>query len=201
MGDPYYNYYNRYDSDRYGDYNRYGDRDNYPSRRYENDPSLSRNLTNHFYKLSTQTNMLIFGYLLLMSINHMVLGDITYSPENTYDSTKKNWFFATVVFCTLINCFILLWLKEQKRPVLRTNSRSSRIAPLIFAFFQIIILSCSLAIFFMSTQQIESKKKIMTALMFFGLNISCILSTWGFSSSVCSIARTNHRGTRTVLNE
>ena len=80
----------------------------------QNDPNLSRSLTNHFYKLSTQTNMLILGYILLMGVNHMILGDIIYNPNNTFDEKKKNWFFSTVFFCTVINCFILLWLKEKK---------------------------------------------------------------------------------------
>lgn len=167
----------------------------------QNDPNLSKSLTNHFYKLSTQTNMLIFGYVLLMAINHMILGDIIYDPNNTFDDKKKNWFFSTVFFCTIINCFILLWLKEKKRPVLQASRKSSKIAPVLFALIQIIILGFSLTLFLSAKQKIETKKKIMTVVTFVALNFSVILSTWGFSSSVCSIARADQFGSRTVLNQ
>ena len=165
---------------------------------YQNEPTysgsnlMSRNLTNQFYKLSTQTNLLIFGYVLLMGVNHMILGDIIYNKENTYDEKKKNWFFSTVFFCTIINCFVLLWLKEKKRPVLQAP-RSSKLAPLVFGLFQMIILAFTLTLFFSVKQTIDNKKKIMTAITFVALNFSVILSTWGFASSVCSIDRIDGR--------
>lgn len=166
-----------------------------------NDPNLSRSLTNHFYKLSAQTNMLIFGYVLLMAVNHMILGDIIYDKNNTYDDKKKNWFFSTVFFCTIINCFILLWLKEKKRPVIQaTGRKASRVAPLLFGLIQLIILVFTLTLYLSAKQEIESKKKIMTVVTFIALNFSVVLSTWGFSSSVCSIARADQFGNRTVFN-
>jgi hypothetical protein len=127
----------------------------------QNDPNLSRSLTNHFYKLSTQTNMLMLGYVLLMAINHMILGDIIYNANNTFDDKKKNWFFSTVFFCTIINCFILLWLKEKKRPVLQNSRRTSRVAPILFGFIQLIILVFSLTLLLSAKQEMETKKKIM----------------------------------------
>ncbi len=168
---------------------------------YGMDPNLSRSLTNHFYKLSTQTNMLMFGYILLMAVNHMIMGDIVYNPDNTYDTTKKNWFFSVILFCTIINCIILLWLKEKKRPVMQSRRGTSKVAPFLFGFFQLFILGFSLALTLSSTQTIESKKKIMTVITILGLNISVVLSTWGFSSSVCSIARADQFGNRTVVGQ
>ena len=145
--------------------------------------------------------MLIFGYILLMGINHMILGDIIYNPNNTFDDKKKNWFFSTVFFCTVINCFILLWLKEKKRPVLQANGRTSKVAPILFALFQIIILIFTLTLFLSAKQTIETKEKVMTVVTFIALNFSVVLSTWGFSSSVCSIARADQFGSRTVFGD
>lgn len=162
---------------------------------YSGSNLMSRNLTNHFYKLSTQTNLLIFGYALLMGVNHMILGDIIYNKENTFDEKKKNWFFSTVFFCTLINCFVLLWLKEKKRPVIQA-AKPSKLGPMVFAIFQIIILGFTLALFFTAKQSIDNKKKIMTSITFVALNFSVILSTWGFSSSVCSIDKMDGRRSR-----
>ena len=189
MGDYYNQGYNQ-------DYNRYNQ--DYNQRYDPNYTSglLTRNLTNHYYKFSTQTNLLIFGYLLLMAVNHMILGDIIYDKQNTFDEKKKNWFFSTVVFCTIINCFVLLWLKEKKRPVTQTggiSSRNSKFGPFIFALFQLIIMVFTLTLFFTAKQQIDNKKKIMTAVTFVALNSSVILSTWGFASSVCSIDRIDGR--------
>ena len=178
----------------------YQQQQQYLDQSYGMDPNLSRSLTNHFYKLSTQTNMLMFGYIILMAVNHMIMGDIVYHSENTYDTTRKNWFFSTILFCTIINCVILLWLKEKKRPVMQSTRRGvSKVAPFLFGIFQVLIMVFSLVLTLSSTQQIESKKKIMTVITLFGLNISVILSTWGFASSVCSIARADQFGNRTVV--
>jgi drug/metabolite transporter (DMT)-like permease len=152
----------------------------------------TRNLTNHFYKLSTQTNLLILGYVLLMTANHMIIGDVIYKEENKFDEKKKNWFFSAVFFCTIINCFVLLWLKEKKRPVIQAP-RSSRAAPLMFAIFQIIIYVLTMVLYFTATQEIETKQKIIHTLVFSALNFSVILSIWGFASSVCSIDRADGR--------
>ena len=104
------------------------------------------------------------------------------------------------IFSTLINCFILLWLKEKKRPVLQSSRGTSRVAPILFALIQLIILIFTLTLFLSAKQQIETKKKVMTAITFIALNFSVVLSTWGFSSSVCSIARADQYGTRTIFN-
>lgn len=163
---------------------------NYEQPLYSSSSLMSRNLTNHYYKLSTQTNLLIFGYALLMGVNHMLLGDIIYNKNNTFDEKKKNWFFSTVFFCTLINCFVLLWLKEKKRPVIQ-QPKPSRVGPILFAFFQLIILGFTLGLLFTAKQDIDRKTKIITTITFLALNISVILSTWGYASSVCSIDKYN----------
>jgi hypothetical protein len=58
----------------------------------------------------------------------------------------------------------------------------------------------TLTLFLSAKQQIETKEKIMTVITFIALNFSVVLSTWGFSSSVCSIARADQYGTRTIFN-
>lgn len=193
MTSPDFYYNQRYNQGYNQGYNQNvdsNDQSNYGSNYGSN--LMSRNLTNHFYKLSTQTNLLIFGYVLLMGVNHMILGDIIYDTQNTFDEKKKNWFFSTVFFCTIINCFVLLWLKEKKRPVVQ-SVRTSKLGPIIFALFQLIILGFSVALFFTVKQPIENKKKIMTIITLVALNFSVILSTWGFASSVCSIDRMDNR--------
>ena len=167
---------------------------NYNSNNFQSSNLSSRSLTNHFYKLSTQTNMIIGGYILLMGVNHMILGSIVYNKDNTMNPQTKNWLFATVFFCTIINCFILLWLKEKKRPVVQTTRGRGSVAPILFGIFQVIILICTIAVAVMSTPKPDTVKQIMTIITFLALNISVILSTVGFASSVCSLDRGIMRG-------
>jgi hypothetical protein len=191
MGD--FNRYNQNYDPGYSNYNKNYNQDyNQDYTSNSNSNLMSRNLTNHFYKLSTQSNLLIFGYILLMSVNHMILGDIIYDKENSFDKTKKIWFFSTVFFCTLINCFVLLLLKEKKRPVIQ-SARPARLVPILFGIFQIIILGFTLALLLTSTHAIDTKKKVITSITFVAINCSVILSTWGFASSVCSIDKQNGR--------
>jgi hypothetical protein len=155
---------------------------------YSYDPNMTTSLTNHFYKLSSQTNLVIFGYVLLMGINHMIVGEMIYNENYTFDAQKKNWLFSAILFSTIINCIVLLLLKEKKRPVTQTP-KGATVAPIMFTIFQIIILSCSLGLFFMGRDKFDTRKQVMTILTFLGLSSSVILSVWGFASSVCSINR------------
>ena len=173
------------------------------------DPTLSRGLSNRVYKLSTQTNIVMFGYMLLMVVNHMTLGETIFSDAVQFDTTttttttttnnlkldanKRTWAFALIIFFTIINAFLFLLLKEKKRPVVAVY-RQSNIIPVIFTIFQCIILILSLGLYFMLTPaETTLMKKIMTTLVFTFLNVSVMLSTWGFASSRCSIDRTQMR--------
>jgi len=167
------------------------------------DPTLSRGLSNRVYKLSTQTNIVMFGYLLLMVVNHMTLGETIFSENVKFDTSitnglkldanKRTWAFALIIFFTIINGFLFLLLKEKKRPVV-TAYRQSNIIPIMFTVFQFIILILTLSLYFILTPaETTLMKKIMTTLIFSFLNISVMLSTWGFASSRCSIDRTQMR--------
>ena len=167
------------------------------------DPTLSRGLSNRVYKLSTQTNIVMFGYMLLMVVNHMTLGETIFSDTVQFDtssanglkldSNKRTWAFALIIFFTIINAFLFLLLKEKKRPVVAAY-RQSNIIPVVFTIFQCIILVLSLGLYFMLTPaETTLMKKIMTTLVFTFLNVSVMLSTWGFASSRCSIDRTQMR--------
>jgi small-conductance mechanosensitive channel len=176
------------------------------------DPTLTRGLSNRVYKLSTQTNIVMFGYLLLMMVNHMTLGETIFSDTvkfkvstettNTANTTntnlnldenKRTWGFALIIFFTIINAFLFLLLKEKKRPVVSVY-RQSNIIPIMFTIFQFIILVLTLSLYFiLAPTETTLTKKIMTSIVFTFLNISVMLSTWGFASSRCSIDRTQMR--------
>jgi hypothetical protein len=167
------------------------------------DPTLTRGLSNRVYKLSTQTNIVMFGYMLLMVVNHMSLGEIIFSDSVKFDTAttgslnldanKRTWAFALIIFFTIINAFLFLLLKEKKRPVVAVY-RQSNIIPVVFTIFQCIILILSLGLYFMLTPaETTLTKKVMTTILFTFLNVSVMLSTWGFASSRCSIDRTQMR--------
>jgi small-conductance mechanosensitive channel len=167
------------------------------------DPTLTRGMSNRVYKLSTQTNIVMFAYLLLMAVNHITLGETIFSDNLNFDTSigknlkmdthKRTWIFALIIFFTIINGFLFLLLKEKKRPVV-TAYRQSNIIPIMFTVFQFIILILTLSLYFILTPaETTLMKKIMTTLIFSFLNISVMLSTWGFASSRCSIDRTQMR--------
>jgi hypothetical protein len=188
--------------DGYGYGYRYEDDDAYENRG-NIDPNLTRSISKRVFKLSTQTNIVMFGYLLLMVVNHMTLGETIFSDTVKFDTTitngfkmdanKRTWTFALIIFFTIINSFLFLLLKEKKRPVV-TAYRQSNIIPIMFTVFQSIILVLTLGLYFILTpHETTLIKKVMTTLIFSFLNISVMLSTWGFASSRCSIDRTQMR--------
>ena len=100
--------------DGYGYGYRYEDDDVYENRG-NIDPNLTRSISKRVFKLSTQTNIVMFGYLLLMVVNHMTLGETIFSDTVKFDTTitngfkmdanKRTWTFALIIFFIFFKTF------------------------------------------------------------------------------------------------
>ncbi len=138
------------------------------------------------YRLSTQTNIVMFGYILLMTLNHLNLGQVVFGKETKLTGNTRIWIFGAILLLTIVNCMLMLILKERRRPLVPYR-REQNIMPIMFTVFQIIILGITLWLYFMAESSDSVGKKINNIAIYSFINISTMLSTWGFGLSRCTM--------------
>ena len=90
------------------------------------------------YRLSTQTNIVMIGYILLMLLNHLNVGQLIFGKESKLTGNMRIWLFGSILLLTIVNCMLMLILKERRRP-LTPYRTDPKIMPIMFTVFQIII--------------------------------------------------------------
>ena len=138
------------------------------------------------YRLSTQTNIVMIGYILLMLLNHLNLGQLIFGKSSKLTGNLRIWLFGAILLLTIVNCMLMLILKERRRP-LTPYRNDPNIMPIMFTVFQIIILGITLWLYFMAESSDSIGKKINNIAIYSFINISTMLSTWGFALSRCTM--------------
>ncbi len=138
------------------------------------------------YRLSTQTNIVMIGYILLMLLNHLNLGQLLFGKNSKLTGNLRIWLFGAILLLTIVNCMLMLILKERRRP-LTPYRNDPNIMPIMFTVFQIIILGITLWLYFMAESSDSVGKKINNIAIYSFINISTMLSTWGFGLSRCTM--------------
>ena len=140
-------------------------------------------------KLSTHSLMMLVGYLLLMAVNLMIIGDIVFNyatPLSQSDNNKKYVIFTALITCSIINAIITYFIKDQK--ILLGYRRQSRriFAPIIFTFMQLAITAASIAIVVITKPNISNVRRITSILSILFINVGSLLAFWSFSMSTCT---------------
>ena len=138
------------------------------------------------YRLSTQTNIVMIGYILLMLINHLNLGQVLFGKNSKLTGNLRIWLFGAILLLTIVNCMLMLILKERRRPV-TPYRRDPNIMPIMFTVFQVIILGITLWLYFMAESSDSIGTKMNNIAIYSFINISSMLSTWGFGLSRCTM--------------
>ena len=143
------------------------------------------------YKLNTQTNIVMMGYVIIMLLNHLSLAQVVFNKRARVKDTKTVWIFASVIIFTIINCMMLLVLKEKRRPVIVRRAETN-IMPIMFTIFQIIILAFTLWLHIICVQPKDAISQFNDYAVYVFINIAAVLSTWGFSLTRCSMGNASY---------
>ena len=138
------------------------------------------------YRLSTQTNIVMFGYILLMTLNHLNLGQVVFGKETKLSGNMRIWLFGAILLLTIVNCMLMLILKERRRPLVPYR-REQNIMPIMFTVMQVIILGLTLWLYFTAESSSSVGKKMNNIAIYTFINVSSMLSTWGFGLSRCTM--------------
>ena len=141
---------------------------------------------NSMYRLSTQTNILMIGYILLMILNHLNLVQTLFGSTSKFTGQLRIWLFAAILILTVVNCLLMIILKERRRPFMSFR-RDMNGMPIAFTVIQVLILGLTTWLYLISEPSDSFSKKMNTVGIYFFINISSMLSTWGFALSRCSL--------------
>jgi hypothetical protein len=145
------------------------------------------------YRLSTQTNIVMIGYILLMLLNHLNLGQLIFGKNSKLTGNLRIWLFGAILLLTIVNCMLMLILKERRRP-LTPYRNDPNIMPIMFTVFQVIILGITLWLYFTAETSESVSKKMNNVAIYTFINVSSMLSTWGFGLSRCTMEEMSMSG-------